>query len=302
MDIDVTKSFRRTHIVNCYIRTDSLFAELKATTDRTYVMRIIKDEFFEEKTEYFIFETYKEANSWVSRQQVGAIVKKGPLGNHSSGNKFDDNLFVQGNTVDFDFAYPKCDEIFTKAGIRKSPFGDDSIVRDNLSAREIDLYVDKFGAENWTVAAELAYCSEMFPSDSLVFRAAEVMFHYFITKDDAMFGYLFRDLLVLESQLEKTASRIKDKEIKAGKGGGDKSARAKTKRLDSFMDELEALGNLYPTMNRKAIEDQAFDNAIKKNRDLWSQGIGQKENYLSTYIRSEEPYKTRYSTIFIKTA
>tara|TARA_B100000767_G_scaffold186070_1_gene173556 strand:+ start:427 stop:1398 length:972 start_codon:yes stop_codon:yes gene_type:complete len=83
---------------------------------------------------------------------------------------------------------------------------------------------------------------------------------------------------------------------------GKKSSNSKTKRLESFMHEIEQLGDLFPRMNADAIEDQAFDNAVKKDPNLWSQGLGQKENYLSKYIRSEDPWKSRYSTIFYKIA
>jgi hypothetical protein len=83
---------------------------------------------------------------------------------------------------------------------------------------------------------------------------------------------------------------------------GKKSSKKKSERIKLFMEEIEKLGDMFPRMNEQKIVDQAFDNVINTYPDLWNQGKGQKEAYLSQHIRSEEPFKSRYYAIFGKTA
>jgi hypothetical protein len=68
------------------------------------------------------------------------------------------------------------------------------------------------------------------------------------------------------------------------------------------MTELEALGVYYPTIKEQTLVDEAFNNVVERDPKLWRQGRGQKEAYLSEHIRSVEPYKSRYYTIFGQTA
>ena len=105
-----------------------------------------------------------------------------------------------------------------------------------------------------------------------------------------------------KKEIEYEVIKAREGQILRTTASGKKSSDSKTKRLESFMHEIEQLGDLFPRMNADAIEDQAFDNAVKKDPNLWSQGLGQKENYLSKYIRSEDPWKSRYNTIFYKIA
>jgi hypothetical protein len=83
---------------------------------------------------------------------------------------------------------------------------------------------------------------------------------------------------------------------------GAKSASSREKRIEAFMSEIEKLGDIFPRANEAAVVDQAFQNAVQKNRKLWRQGAGQKEEYLSHDLSSTDPYKTRYYAIFGKTA
>jgi len=83
---------------------------------------------------------------------------------------------------------------------------------------------------------------------------------------------------------------------------GKKSSNKKIERIESYLKEIEKLGDLFPRMNERSIVDQAFENVVGKHPELWKQGKGQKESYLSQHIRSEEPYKSRYYAIFGKTA
>lgn len=82
------------------------------------------------------------------------------------------------------------------------------------------------------------------------------------------------------------------------KASGLKSASNRTKRVEAFLDEIENLGELYPRISEKHIVDEAFDKAVANDPDLWRQGKGRKETYLSQNIRSEERYKSRYYAIF----
>lgn len=86
------------------------------------------------------------------------------------------------------------------------------------------------------------------------------------------------------------------------KASGQKSNQKKTQRILSFLEEIEQLGDMFPRMSEQSIVDQAFENVVGKHPGFWKQGKGQKDAYLSEHIRSEEPYKSRYYTIFGKTA
>ena len=52
----------------------------------------------------------------------------------------------------------------------------------------------------------------------------------------------------------------------------------------------------------KRLVDQAFETVVGRDLDLWRQGRGQKDAYLSQDIRSVEPYKSRYYAVFTQTA
>ena len=101
---------------------------------------------------------------------------------------------------------------------------------------------------------------------------------------------------------ESTVIKKRSHEKNLGKLGGQKSSIAKNNRLNSFMDEIEKLGDLFHRVPEASIIDIAFNNAVKSNPNLWKQGKGQKDEYLEQHIRSEEPYKSRYYAIFGKTA
>lgn len=155
--------------------------------------------------------------------------------------------------------------------------------------------------ENWPVVAIMEYCAEHFPTCSLAYLAAQAEYNYYINKDNITVGYISREILLIQGRAERLAKQKLQTAKNAGLGGGDASAKAKTQRLNSFMEEIEALGDLFPRMNADVIEDKAFQNAVNKNTNLWCEGKGQKENYLSNHIRSQEPWKSRYNVIFHKT-
>lgn len=97
---------------------------------------------------------------------------------------------------------------------------------------------------------------------------------------------------------------VAQREIKAKrtKASGKVSNGKRAARVAAFWGEIEALGPLYPQISEARLVDQAFENALVKDTDLWRQGRGQKEVYLSKDIRSKAPYKSMYYAIFGKTA
>lgn len=102
--------------------------------------------------------------------------------------------------------------------------------------------------------------------------------------------------------LEYEVAALQQTTSKRAKAGGAKSASQRAKRVEAFMAEIEVLGVLFPKVSEKRLVDQAFENVVARDSALWRQGKGQKDTYLSGDIRSQEPYKSRYDTIFRQTA
>lgn len=112
----------------------------------------------------------------------------------------------------------------------------------------------------------------------------------------------FSAATLLKKPLEYDAVALHEVKRKRAEASGKLSNRKRAARVASFMAEIEALAHLYPMMSEQRIVDQAFENAVAKAPDLWRQGKGQKDAYLSDDIRSKEPFKSRYYAIFGKTA
>lgn len=107
---------------------------------------------------------------------------------------------------------------------------------------------------------------------------------------------------VRKKEFEYKAINLDQSQSARVKASGQKSASNRAQRIEALMQEIEALKDHYPTFSEDAVVEQAAANAIGKNPDLWRQGKGQIETYLSDVIRSREPYKTRYNAVFNKTA
>lgn len=88
--------------------------------------------------------------------------------------------------------------------------------------------------------------------------------------------------------------------LKRAEASGKASNSKRAARVAAFWSEIEALAPPYPQISEDRLVDQAFENAVAKDLDLWRPGRGQKEAYLSEDIRSVEPYKARYYAHFPK--
>jgi hypothetical protein len=277
MDIDVTKSFRRTRILECYICNDidPLYKSDLIERDHLTVVRITKDDFFEQQSNFYTFSTRDEAEEWVSKQKIGEVLEKRPLGvgrinsilKDTIEKKIADISSLSNSVINSDYAYPLCAEILAKAGVRNSPFGGLEVMCEWLTPEEVDWYENQFGDDNWSIVAELAYCTERFSTDSLAYRAAEVMFHYYITENDVTFGYLYRDLLVMQAQLEKTAIKATDASKKAGQNAGKSHNKSKIDRIRAFLKMHVKVLSENPLL-RDDPADQIAYRALKLARKL----------------------------------
>lgn len=71
-------------------------------------------------------------------------------------------------------------------------------------------------------------------------------------------------------------------------------------RLEAFINEIEALKNLVGRISEDRLVSQAYDNAVANNR-----GMPKSKNIIFEYgaiLRSLEPYKSQYETVFRKNA
>jgi hypothetical protein len=101
--------------------------------------------------------------------------------------------------------------------------------------------------------------------------------------------------------LEYDVVALREGKAKRAEASGKASNSKRAARVAAFWGEIEALAYLYPQISEARLVDQAFENAVAQDPDLWRQGKGQKEAYLSEDIRSKEPYKSRYYALFAKT-
>ncbi len=158
----------------------------------------------------------------------------------------------------------------------------------------------EFG-ENWSALAEYEYCLHHFPKSSLASLAAHLRLCTYVTLDEFTEGYLARQIEAVYYGTEQVVQSAIKVRKRAGVGGGQASARLRQQRLETFMREIENLADLATRMPEPAIVTQAFANASEKMDKFWKLGGGQAEKY-AVYLRSEEPFKTRYFSIFAPNA
>lgn len=106
---------------------------------------------------------------------------------------------------------------------------------------------------------------------------------------------------VVRKPLEYDVVALRQAKLKRGEASGKASNSKRAARVAAFWAEIERLAPLYPQISEARLVDQAFENAVAKDPDLWRQGRRQKEAYLSEDIRSRAPYKSRYYALFSKT-
>ncbi|GAA3855059.1 hypothetical protein [Celeribacter arenosi] len=111
----------------------------------------------------------------------------------------------------------------------------------------------------------------------------------------------FSAAALLRKPLEYEVVKLQEAKRKRSKASGKASMSNRAKRVAAFWAQIVELAPFYPKMSEDRILEQAFDHAVEKDPDLWRQGKGQMEAYLSDDIRSKEPYKSQYYALFQKT-
>jgi len=86
----------------------------------------------------------------------------------------------------------------------------------------------------------------------------------------------------------------------AGTAGGSSSKTKRTKRLEAFMDHIEALAHLTDIMTEERILAQAWDDASNSGNDM-PKTPKVRFDY-EVQLRSVEPFKARYQAVFQKIA
>ncbi|MDJ0825301.1 MAG: hypothetical protein QNJ16_07350 [Rhodobacter sp.] len=208
------------------------------------------------------------------------------------------NLKFFSTAGDNDFF--ECYDCLQGAGVIDSDAQPTRAVLDWCGEETVERAKSEWG-ENWSAYCEFAYCLNHFPRSSLAHISSQIMYAYFIEYDDFSAGYLLRELQFLMGGAEEIASQTIETRSKAGKAGSHASRKARGRRIEAFMQAIEALSDLSPRMNERAILDQAFKNAVASDPALWRQGKGRKEEY-ETELRLNHDYRTRYFSVFGKTA
>ncbi len=213
------------------------------------------------------------------------------------GSDLDDLFSVA--TDDF---HGDCYEALFGAGVIDESYKFKKEHLDRIPKQKIKWAKKQFN-DNWLTVLMTDFTLSNFPYTSLVSYAARIFFNHYVTEDDFLVGYLWREMTMLIEQ-EPLAIKYSETRKSAGQGGGEASSTKKQMRLESLLSNLEELIAENPALNEIsdiAVAELAVKRAKALSPDLWSQGQGQLENYL-TEIASKQPYKKRYDAIFHKTA
>lgn len=210
------------------------------------------------------------------------------------------DYFRHGPTYDFQYI-SKCKDILLLSGLTEYEGHLSKKVvewhRENNEKWIEDTYHDK---SQYVIL--MSYCHNFFPKSSLAYLASILMFNYYIRNDSMSVGYTYREIQLIESGAEELALEATRARTKAGEKGAKTSQIARDQRVKMFWEEIEKLAPHFPNFSISMIEAQAFHNAVARDTKLWSEGKGAMEKYLSDFIRSKEPYKSRYYEWFEKTA
>ncbi len=199
-----------------------------------------------------------------------------------------------------DAVHYKCYEALSKAGvISEKNFMISQHVIDWLGDEHVKWMKAEFD-ENWSVVGELEFCINHFPDSSLATLSAKLFCAYFVTHDDFSVGYYTKEIEAIDGGTENAALQSTELRKKAGLAGGQASRKRKLANLEIFMEEIEALSGAVGLINEKLILQQAKEAALTRCQTM---PHSQKtlEDY-ETYLRSEEPFKSRYRAVFRKNA
>jgi hypothetical protein len=174
-------------------------------------------------------------------------------------------------------------------------------VINSYTQEERQHFVDQF-ASKYEVAMITHFATTKYSYTSLVSYAARICFNHYISNDDFSSGYLFREMLMIQTQ-EAELLRKREQLENAGQKGGVSSGYKKERRLNALLQAMEKLVSQEPAYRKlpKQCGKLALIKAAEADPDLWSQGRHQLPNYL-TILSSEPPYKPRYDALFFKTA
>ena len=152
--------------------------------------------------------------------------------------------------------------------------------------------------ENWKAIAALEYCAKHFHPTSLASLAARVQVADSIADYNYDAGYASRELEVLFGGAERVALQSVEARRAAGEGGGKASRERRRANLEFVMQEIEKLAQFVNLFSEDRIFAQAFESAhgLQPSMPKSSKTL---EDY-GTALRSEEPFKTRYETVFRK--
>lgn len=117
-------------------------------------------------------------------------------------------------------------------------------------------------------------------------------------------GRLFSSIQNLASLEDKALSAAKYRAKYQERGKKGKSDLRKGQRLLHLLNHMERLQRENPAFGRLrpiALGEIALQDASKEDPKLWSQGRGQLEAYL-TILASDTQYKSRFESLFFKTA
>lgn len=193
-------------------------------------------------------------------------------------------------------------EQLTASGILDGSSLSDDVIN-FLGDERISELKERFGDENWTVAAEMEFCFAKLPRSSPAYLAAAYNYNYFIRNDDLTAGYLLRDLEIVVNGIEAEAARIEGARKKAGEKGKAASAGARAKRRIALLDGMEAFAQRNPditALGDRALAGLALEECVEAEPALWAQGQKQISEYLGEIRRGEagEDAMARYHVLF----
>ncbi|MGR3551593.1 hypothetical protein [Pseudooceanicola sp.] len=194
----------------------------------------------------------------------------------------------------------KCYEALLKAGvINEKNYDISQQVLDWLGEVHVQWMKKEYG-ENWSCVGELEYCLNHFPDSSLATLAAKLFFAQFVSYDDFSAGYYTKEIEAIAGGTEGAALSTTETRKKAGRAGGQASRERRLANLEIMMQEIEALSRVVGIISEERILQQARESASRRC-DTMPKSKSTLADY-ETALRSEEPFRSRYESVFRKNA
>ena len=170
----------------------------------------------------------------------------------------------------------------------------------NWVGKEHSDWMKECFGENWSSVAEYEYCKNHFPDSSLASLAAALFVTQFVICDDFAAGYLTKEIETIAGGTEEIANKAVAAQERRTEASGTKSKNQKLERLELLMQEIEALSGVAGVISEKRILEQAWENAEASRGD-----IPKTKKIRFKYeveLRSIEPFRSRYRTVFDENA